>query len=165
MGIQENNFVLFVHPSIKYYEKILPAELLINVKNRFVDLTTYSTALANVIDKNLKVIRVGLEVDDMPVAFQSLPIIDFSGEARNEESEFWLYENYKFLLSATSGAYWFARRFDRPTLLTNSYTLSLGYFSTLYAPMTFWSTETGSLLSFADIPKISTILIFFKINL
>jgi putative glycosyltransferase (TIGR04372 family) len=156
LGIQKDNFVLFVHPSMKYYKKMLPAELLINVRNRFVDLTTYSTALANILDKNLKVIRVGLEVDEMPIAFKSIPIIDYSGEFRNEESELWLYENCKILLSVANGAFWFARRFDRPTVITDSYTLIFGYQPTLYTPMTIRNKKSGRLLTFPEILNIRT---------
>ena len=154
IGIHKNNFVLFVHPSMEYYKKMLPAETLINVQNRFVDLSTYKTALDKVSLNHLKIIRVGIEVDEMPITFKSTPIIDYTGEIRNEESELWLYENCKFLISVANGAFWFARRFDRPTIITNSYALPFGYFSTLYTPKTFRSTETGNLLSFAEMLKI-----------
>ena len=154
MDVKVGNFVLFAHASKNYYKDRVSKEVFSNIEHRFYDLSSYRLALNNIIGNNLKIIRVGTEVDDLPVSLKALPIIDYTGNNRTEEGEFWLYENCKFLLSATSGAYWFARRFDRPTLLTNIYTLPLGYFSTLYTPMTFQSTETGRLLSFAEMLEI-----------
>ena len=154
MDVSVGNFVLFTHASKNYYRDRVSKEVFSNIEHRFYDLSSYRLALDNLVRSNLKVIRVGTEVDELPVSLKTLSIIDYTSENRTEEGEFWLYENCKFLLSATSGAYWFARRFDRPTLLTNSYALPLGYFSALYTPMTFRSTETGKLLSFAEMLKI-----------
>ena len=95
-------------------------------------------------------VRVGVQVDELPAALKSLPIIDYASELRNETSELWLYENCKFLISVANGAFWFARRFDRPSIVTNSYTLLAGRFSTLYTPMTLRNKESGNLLSFAQ---------------
>lgn len=154
MDVSVGNFVLFAHASKNYYKDRVSKEVFSNLEHRFYDLSSYRLALDNLVRNNLKIIRVGTEVDELPLSLKTLPIIDYTGENRTEEGEFWLYENCKFLISATSGAFWFARRFDRPTLLTNSYALPLGYFSTLYTPMTFRSTETGHLLSFAEMLKI-----------
>jgi putative glycosyltransferase (TIGR04372 family) len=154
MDVSVGNFVLFTHASKNYYKDRVSKEVFSNIEHRFYDLSSYRLALVNLVRNNLKIIRVGTEVDELPESLKTLPIIEFTGENRTEEGELWLYENCKFLISATSGAYWFARRFDRPTLLTNSYALPFGYFSTLYTPMTFRSTETGHLLSFAEMLKI-----------
>ena len=154
LDVNVDNFVLFAHASKNYYKNRVSREVFSNIHHRFYDLSSYRLALDNLIRNNLKIIRVGTEVDELPASLKDLPIIDYTGENRTEEGEFWLYENCKFLLSATSGAFWFARRFDRPTLLTNSYAWPLGYFSTLYTPMTFRSTETSRLLTFAEMLEI-----------
>jgi hypothetical protein len=154
LGINKSNFVLFAHSSRSYYQPRLPLEYLPEIEHMFYDLSSYRPALAKLIENNLKVIRVGVNVDELPEALKKLSIIDYTGEIRNEASEFWLYENCKFLLSAANGAFWFSRRFDRPTLITNSYVLPIGYFSTLYTPKIIRNKESGKLLTFAEILKI-----------
>ena len=152
MGIKKENYVIFVHPSRNYYQK---RSMLQDVTYRFFDLSPYHQALTNIIQNDLKVVRVGLDVDDLPAALKALRIIDYTGEIRNETSELWLYENCKFLISVCNGAFWFARRFDRPSIITNSYNIFWGYFSTLYTPMTLRNKESGNLLSFAQMLDIS----------
>lgn len=154
LGINKGNFVLFAHSSRSYYQSRLPSEYLPDMEHMFYDLSSYRPALAKLIENNIKVIRVGVNVDELPETLKKLSIIDYTGEIRNEASEFWLYENCRFLLSAANGAFWFARRFDRPTLLTDSYTLPFGYFSTLYIPRTIRNKESGKLLTFAEMLKI-----------
>ena len=154
MGIEKENYVLFAHASENYYKYRITAEEISGMRYRFYDLSAYSQALEKILQNNLKVVRVGVQVDELPAAIKSLLSIDYTGEIRNEASELWLYENCKFLLSATSGAYWFARRFDRPSILTNSYGLLSGYFSTLFTMMSIRSKETRNLLSFAEMLKL-----------
>lgn len=151
LGIDKSNFVLFAHSSKNYYQSRLPAEYLPEMSHMFYDLSSYGPALAKLIENDLKVIRVGVNVDELPETLKKLSIIDYTGEIRNEASEFWLFENCRFLLSAANGAFWFARRFDRPTLITDSYVLPLGYFSTLFTPKPILNKESGKLLSFAEI--------------
>jgi len=162
MDVNVGNFVLFAHASKNYYKDRVSKEVFLNIEHRFYDLSSYHLALDNIIRNNLRIIRVGTEVDELPVSLKALSIIDYTGENRTEEGEFWLYENCKFLLSATSGAFWFARRFDRPTLLTNSYSWPNGYFSTLYTPMTLRNTVTSRLLTFAEMLEIRNELNFLE---
>ena len=150
MGIKKENYVLFAHASEKYYKDRVAAEYISDLQFRFNDLSTYRQALEKVIENNLLVVRVGVNVDELPGELKELPIIDYTGEIRIEASELWLYQNCKFLISACSGAYWFARRFDRPSLLTNSYAWPSGYLSTLFTMMSLRSKDTGNLLSFAE---------------
>ena len=156
MGIGKENYVLFVHPSINYYQKRLTPSELSDIGHRFLDLTTYRQALEKILENNLRIVRVGLDVDELPVKLKSLPIIDYTDEIRNEASELWLYENCRFLLSVCNGAYSFARRFDRPSIITNNYVLIAGYFSTFFTPMTVSNKESGTLLSFAEMFELRT---------
>ena len=162
MDVNVGNFVLFAHASKNYYKDRVSKKVFLNIEHRFYDLSSYHLALDNIIRNNLRIIRVGTEVDELPISLKALSIIDYTGENRTEEGEFWLYENCKFLLSATSGAFWFARRFDRPTLLTNSYSWPNGYFSTLYTPMTLRNTVTSRLLTFAEMLEIRNELNFLE---
>lgn len=150
LGLDKQNFVIFAHSSRNYHESSATPDNFSQIQYRFNDLANHQAALKKIFENKLKVVRVGIQVDEMPTSLKTLPIIDYTGEIRNEKGEFWLYENCRFLLSDSCGAYWFARRFDRPTLLTNSYLLPMGYFSTLYTPMIMRSTATGKLLSFAE---------------
>lgn len=157
MGIGRENYVLFVHPSINYYQKRVTPSVLSDIGHRFLDLSTYRQALEKIFENNLRVVRVGIDVDELPVKLKSLPIIDYTDEIRNEASELWLYENCRFLLSAFgNGAYSFARRFDRPSILTNNYVLIAGYFSTHFTPMTVSDKESGTLLSFSEMFELRT---------
>ena len=150
MGIESGNYVLFAHASRNYYEARLSLQQMSQIQHRFYDLSTYELALANLSKRNLKIVRIGVQVDELPVALKNLPIIDYTGRTRTEESELWLYENCRILLSATSGAFWFARRFDRPSIITNSYSWPLGFLSSLFTLMTIRRTDSGELLSFAE---------------
>ena len=106
------------------------------------------------IENNLLVVRVGVNVDELPGELKEIPIIDYTGEIRIEASELWLYQNCKFLLSACSGAYWFTRRFDRPSLLTNSYAWPLGYYSTLFTMMSMRNIKKDKVLSFPQMLEL-----------
>ena len=157
MGIEKENYVLFAHASQNYYKDRNTAEAIAGMRYRFYDLSAYRQALEKIIENNLIVVRVGVNVDELPVELKMLPVIDYTGEVRTEASELWLYENCKFLLSATSGAYWFARRFDRPSLLTNSYGWPHGYFSTFFTMMTMRNIKTGNYLSFSQTFELKNI--------
>lgn len=150
MGIKKENYVLFAHPSRNYYKTRISSSALPDIEHRFFDLTNYCQAISKIVQNNLKVVRVGVQVDELPAALKSLPIIDYTSELRNETSELWLYENCKFLISVANGAFWFTRRFDRPSIITNNYVLIAGHLSTLYTPMTLRNKESGNLLSFAQ---------------
>ena len=154
MGVNKGNFVLFAHASKKYYEARFSLKIMSEIQHRFLDLSTYDLALNKIIENNLKIIRIGIETDELPEVLQTLPIIDYNSEIRTEQGELWLYENCKFLVSVANGAFWFARRFDRPTLITDSYVLPLGYFSTRYTPKIIRDKVSGKFLSFAEILKM-----------
>ena len=150
MGIKKDNFVLFSHPSINYYKLVVSSETLNKITDRFFDLSTYGLAISKINKSGLKVVRVGVRVDELPDTLKSLPIIDYAAQNRNEVSELWLYENCKFLLSAANGAFWFARRFDRPTLITNNYAIIYGYQSSLFVPMVIQNHKSGLLLTVSE---------------
>ena len=154
MGFAKENYVIFVHPSRNYYQKRFTPSMLSNINHRFFDLTTYYLGIETIVQNNLKVIRVGEDVDVLPAELKMLPIINYTGEIRNEASELWLYENCRFLLSVCNGAFWFARRFERPSIVTDSYILNAGYFSTLFTPMTIRKKESRVLLSFTEMLEL-----------
>ena len=156
MGIEKDNFVLFTHSSMRYYKNKFCSETLSKISDRFLNLSTYDLALNEIFKNNLNVIRVGLQVDELPATLKVLPIIDYTGQYRSEESELWLYENCKFLLSAANGGFWFARRFDRPTLVTNNYIVIYGYQPSFFLPMVIQNHKSGKLLSISEMFELRT---------
>lgn len=156
IGIKKHNYVLFVHGSKHYYQNNLGSEHFSDIGHRFADLSTYKLALNNIIERDLKVVRVGIEVDELPADLKTLPIIDYTGEIRNAESELWLYANCKFLLSIANGGWWFARRFDRPTLVTHSYAIPVGYMCTRFITMNLKDSTNSRFLSFAEFFELRT---------
>lgn len=150
LGIDAKNFVLFVHASTNYYKSRMSAPILADSGYRFVDLNSYESSILDLLQRGFKVVRVGINTDELPEKLKKLPIIDYTGKVRNEDSELWLYENCSCLISACSGGYWFAARFGKPSILTNSYQLPNGYFSTLFAPQLIENTKTNSFLTISE---------------
>lgn len=150
LGIVAKNFVLFAHASSKYYKDRISASQLHDLGFRFVDLNSYESSILDILEQNFTVVRVGVNTDELPEKLKKLPIIDYTGQVRNEGSELWLYENCSGLVSSCSGAFWFTQRFGKPSLLTNNYVLPFGYQSTLFTPQLIVNTKTNSFLTISE---------------
>ena len=146
--IEVKNYALFVHGSSNYYQKRFPKSFVDSLIQTNIDLANYEQPLRALIKHGLRVVRVGTHVDDLPVSLKNLPIIDYAQSKRDEASELWLYENCKILISVANGAFWFARRFNNPTIITDSSNFVTRYFSTFYTPSLIKDTDTNQLLSF-----------------
>ena len=151
LGIDTKNYVLFAHASTNYYKSRMSAPWLADSGYRFVDLNSYESSILDLLQRGFTVVRVGINTDQLPEKLKKLPIIDYTGKVRNEDSELWLYENCSGLISSCSGAFWFAQRFGRPSLLTNNYVLPNGYQSTLFTPQLIINTETNSFLTISEL--------------
>jgi len=148
LGVEIGNYVIFVHFSQNYYQKRFPESYVKAMLPANIDLANYEQPLRALIKHGLQIVRVGTHVDDLPDLIKNLPIIDYARGERDEANELWLYENCKLLVSVANGAWWFARRFNRPTIITNSQNFVQRYFSTFYTPSLFKDIETNELLSF-----------------
>jgi putative glycosyltransferase (TIGR04372 family) len=146
--IEVQNYALFVHGSSSYYQKRFPKSFVDSLIQANIDLASYEQPLRALIKHGLQIVRVGTHVDDLPDLIKNLPVIDYARGPRDEASELWLYENCKLLVSVTNGAFWFSRRFNRPTIITNSQQFIHRYFSTFYTPSLFRDIKTNELLSF-----------------
>jgi len=146
--IEVQNYALFVHGSSSYYQNRFPKSFVDTLIQANIDLTSYEQPLRALIKHGLKIVRVGTHVDDLPDLIKNLPIIDYARGQRDEASELWLYENCKLLVSVTNGAFWFSRRFNRPTIITNSQQFIHRYFSTFYTPSLLRDIKSNELLSF-----------------
>jgi putative glycosyltransferase (TIGR04372 family) len=151
--IEAQNYALFVHGSNNYYQKRFPKSYVDSLIQANIDLANYEQPLSTLVNRGLRIVRVGTHVDELPVSIKNLPIIDYTGEKRDAASELWLYENCKLLISVSNGAFWFARRFNRPTIITDCSSFVSRYFSTFYTPSLMKDTKTNKLLSFRQMQR------------
>ncbi len=121
--------------------KLFPKSFVDSLFQTNIDLANYEQPLRDLVKLGLQIVRIGTHVDD-------LPIIDYAESKRSEASELWLYENCKILISVSNGAFWFARRFNRPTIITDSHHFVYRYFSNFYTPSLIKNLKTNELLSF-----------------
>lgn len=149
LGINPQNFVLLAHPSIKYYQKQeVPWD---NVSFKFVNLGTYAVPLKSLLDQGVKILRIGADVDVLPSELNSTEIIDYSTTLRDEISELWLYQNCRFLISiGGNGAWWFAKRFNRPSICTDTYVFYHGYMTTKFVPKLIRNGTSDRFLTFSE---------------
>ncbi len=147
-GIETGNYVLFVHGSSNYYRKRFPESFVNTLPQANIDLFNYEQPLFALVKQGLNIVRVGTHVDALPNSIMNLPTIDYAQGKREETSELWLYETCKILVSVSNGAFWFARRFNRPTIITDSQAFVHRYLSTFYIPSLFRDIKTNKLLSF-----------------
>ena len=147
--IQPMKFICFGHPSHKYYEKRLKTET--NDLSRFVDFDRYSLPLKHIHSLGLQIVRMGIDTDDLPDTFSEIPIYDFSRTRQNEIDELWLYCNCRFFLSiAGNGGWWFAKKYGRPSLITDGYKIFDGHQATFQSQRILWDERSGRALSFGE---------------
>ena len=94
LGLTPMNYLLISYPSRRYYEEKLSE--IGQMSNRFIDPNTSTDALKLLIDQGLKIVRVGLDTEDMPPKLKELPIIDLSGTFRSDAQDLWLFEHCFF---------------------------------------------------------------------
>ena len=148
LGIEIGNYVLFVHPSSLYHQRRFSESHINSWAQINIDLGNYVQPLFALAKQGLQIVRVGTHVDELPKSMMDVPIMDYARGKRDETSELWLYENCKFLISVANGAFWFARRFNRPTIITDSQNFVQRYFSTFFTPCLFKDISTNKLFSF-----------------
>ena len=156
MGIEIGNYVLFVHPSSNYHQRRFSESQINSWAQTNIDLINYQQPLSALVKQGLQIVRVGTHVDELPKSMMDIPIMDYAQGKRDENSELWLYENCKFLISAASnGAFWFSRRFNRPTIITDTYRFVHRYYSTFYTPYLLKDIKTDKLLSFRQMTQLN----------
>jgi putative glycosyltransferase (TIGR04372 family) len=147
MGLEPFNFVCFAHPSRQYYQAKGVSELI--SATRFVDMSNYQAPFEHIQKLGLRIVRVGRETDDMPESFSNLPIFDFSRSQHNEFDELWLYSNCNFFLSiAGNGAWWFSKKFSRPSLVTDGYQFFDGHQATFQSQQVIWNNLSDCYMKF-----------------
>ena len=149
MGLAPHNFVCFGHPSHRYYNSRFKEG--VSDFSRFTDLSTYEAPFGAIQKLGLNMVRVGIDTDDLPESLSHFPIFDFSRYQRNESDELWLYSNCLFFLSiASNGGWWFAKKFGRPSLVTDGYQFLDGHLATFQTQKILWDTDLECALSFRE---------------
>lgn len=126
LGLDPFKFVLLTHSSLRYFKNYHGSSH--SELNRLTDLTAAKETIRMIQEKGLKLVRMGVDTDDLPPSLKEFPVIDLSGEFRTETQDLWLSENCLLLWGINgNGAWHFAHKYDRPSLITNNYSLPRGY--------------------------------------
>ena len=157
LGIERFKFVVFSHPSVDYYKEFAPSVL--KESNRFINLDLGRDALEFLTHHGMRIVRVGVKTSAVPESFAHLPIIDLSGLARTDQQDLWLFKNCLFHWSmGANGAWWFAQKFGRPSLVTDSYALIYGNKCSFYTFQMAWSDRNEKLLTLSDMVRYKKVL-------
>ena len=140
LSLEPFKFVILTHRSFAYDLTHRPSasfEL-----NRDTDIAKAKDAIKLIHENDLKIVRIGVDTDELPNSLRQLPIIDLSGEFRTDAQDLWLAEHCLFLWGINdNGAWHFAHRFNRPTLVSNNYSIIRGYQHTLFATQLIWDVR------------------------
>ena len=158
LGLEPFKYVTISHPSIGYYKNMTPSSL--KEMNRFIELGSARSAIQYLTQHGLRIVRVGVDTDSLPESLSDLPIIDLSGEKRTDKQDLWLFENCVFHWSmAGNGAWHFAHKFNRPTLVTDLYgKLSFGYQFSLYTFREVWDDVQKRSMTLSEMSKRQGVL-------
>ena len=149
LRIEPFKYVLISHNSVAYLRELRPAAYL--NENRFTNLDTAKEAISSIHDRGLKIIRVGVNSDQLPKAFEDLAIIDLSGKFRNDVQDLWLFKNCLVSWGINdNGAWHFAHKYNRPSLITNSYNVIRGFQCSYFTPQLIWDKNQHKLLSVSE---------------
>ena len=131
LDLEPLKFVILAHRSTSYdskYHKKAAFEL-----DRGTDIGKAEDAIRLIGENGLKIVRMGVDTDELPDSLKHLPIIDLSGKFRSDAQDLWLSANCLFLWAINNVGTWhFAHKYNRPTLVTNSYKFPEGYQHTLF---------------------------------
>jgi len=157
LDLEPLKFVLLTHRSVSYdsnYHQNRSSDL-----NRNTDISKAEDAIRLIHARGLTIVRMGVDTDELPDSLKHLPIIDLSGEFRTDAQDLWLSANCLFLWAINnSGAWHFAHKYNRPTLVTNSNAIPKGYQHTLFTLQTIWDEKKNRLLSISEMAALKGVL-------
>ncbi len=157
LGLEPFKFVILAHRSFAYdikYHQSSASEL-----NRSTGIGKAADAIHLIHENGLKIIRMGVDTDELPDSLKHLPIIDLSGQFRTDAQDLWLPANCLFLWCINNVGTWhFAHKFNRPTLITNSYSPSRGYSSTAFTLQLIRDEEKNRLLTLNEMNALRGVL-------
>jgi len=149
LGLKPFKYVILTHRSHSYDQKYLNSNYL--GIDRHTDIGKAENAVRMIHEKGLKTVRIGVDTDELPDSLKNLPIIDLSGEFRTDEQDLWLAEHCMFLWAINDSGVWhFAHKYNRPTLVTNTYALIRGYQHTLFTFQLISDEDKNRILTIAE---------------
>ena len=153
LKLEPFKFVILTHRSFAYdtkYHQSASSEL-----NRTTDISKGENAIKLIHERGFKTVRIGLDTDELPDALKHLPIIDLSGKFRTDAQDLWLSANCLFLWGINdNGAWHFAHKYNRPTLVTNSYALTRAYGHTLFTSQLIWDENKNRILTLNEMAAL-----------
>ena len=140
LGLEPFKFVILTHRSTSYDKKY--NALSHSDFSRYTDISKAESAIRKIHENGLKIVRMGVDTDELPNSLRQLPISDLSGKFRTDLQDLWLAENCLFLWGINNnGAWHFAHKYNRPTLVTNSYNFIRGHQHTIFTLQMIWDEE------------------------
>ena len=157
LGLEPFKFVILAHRSFAYdvkYHQSSASEL-----NRSTDIGKAADAIHLIHENGLKIVRMGVDTDELPDSLKHLPIIDLSGQFRTDAQDLWLSANCLFSWGINNVGTWhFAHKYNRPTLITNSYSLSRGYSTIEFTFQLIRDEEKNRLLTLKEMTALRDVL-------
>ncbi len=155
LQLESFKFVILTHRSQFYdskYHQNASSEL-----NRNTDLSKAEDAIRLIHARGLTIVRMGVDTDELPDSLKHLPIIDLSGEFRTDAQDLWLSANCLFLWGINNnGAWHFAHKYNRPTLVTNSYVFPRSFQHTLFTLQSVWDENKDRFLSISEVAALKS---------
>jgi putative glycosyltransferase (TIGR04372 family) len=101
-------------------------------------------------EHSIKTVRMGQFVSNKLADATESSIIDYASTSRSEFGDVWLSANCKFVIVGATGLWWIASAFNKPTVLTDSYSLNYSTFgkSDLNILQLAWSRTDKKLMPF-----------------
>lgn len=153
LDLEPFKFVILTNRSTLYdskYHKSNASEL-----DRISDISKAEDAIKLAHDNGLKTVRMGVDTDELPDSLKKLPIIDLSGKLRTDAQDLWLAEHCLFLWCINNNGSWhFAHKYNRPTLITNSYAMSRGFQANLFTLQMIWDEGNDKYLSLQEMTNL-----------
>jgi putative glycosyltransferase (TIGR04372 family) len=125
LGEIDCSFVIFSYTSSEYRTQVdknfHPLE---NLNEKIPTPEAFESTVLRLTQSGVKVVRQGLFLDDSPALERAGLIVPNCPVPISGFSEVWLTSRCKFLLTAHTGAYFFAEAFNKPWVMTDAHTFA-----------------------------------------
>jgi putative glycosyltransferase (TIGR04372 family) len=148
LDIEPFKFVVLSHRSL-LYDKYYKQKNQLNL-NRYTDISKAEDAIRLIHENGLKIVRIGVDTDELPDSLKRL--------LRTDAQDLWLSENCLFLWGINGVGTWhFAHKYNRPTLVTNSYAFAGGFRHTLFTFQMIWDRKKKRFLSISEMAALKSV--------
>jgi putative glycosyltransferase (TIGR04372 family) len=153
LNLEPNKFVVLTYRSISYDSRY--HQKAVSKIDRRTDISKAEDAIRLIHENGLKIVRMGVDTDELPDSLKYLPIDDLSGKFRTDAQDLWLSANCLFLWGINGVGTWhFAHKYNRPTLVTNNYALVRGFQHTLFGFQLIWDGSKNRLLTISEMAAL-----------